>query len=477
MRSAITSYILAIIGVAVVAWIASTLLPVLGLASSALLFLLPVLYTAARGSIGPALFAALFSGVAYNYFLLPPRFTFRIHGLDNLISLFVLVAVAVVTSRLASKLRAGEAAASARAARSAELAELSALLSEHSLNSGVERGISFLSERYGELQLLSDNVDRLDPKSFSSLDQSAAAWARHNRDITGHGTAVMPAAEWTFFPLVRQNRRDEAIAALARPASGHIRSADELEHLDKLCLALGQFRDSEALEKARREREMLEARDTLQRTLLASLAHDFRTPLTVISGQLEGLAKISPEAREALAAAKRLNRMMSDLLGAARLEQGTLSPKMESIDLVDAVSTVCDDRSNHPDIAVKRNIPAALPFVSADPVLLHHVLVNLFDNAMRHANREVAWAAALDGERVCLSISDDGPGIPINEQAEIFDRFRRVKGGDRSGGSGLGLAIVKGFADAMGMTVTLETAPTGGACFTLAMPFVPGTTL
>ena len=116
MRSAITSYIMAMIGVAVVAWIASTLLPVLGLASSVLLFLLPVLYTAARGSIGAALFAALFAGIAYNYFLLPPRFTFRIHGLDNLISLFVLLAVAAVTSRLASKLRAGEVAASARAA-------------------------------------------------------------------------------------------------------------------------------------------------------------------------------------------------------------------------------------------------------------------------------------------------------------------------------------------------------------------------
>jgi two-component system sensor histidine kinase KdpD len=476
MRSAITSYIMAMIGVAVVAWIASTLLPVLGLASSVLLFLLPVLYTAARGSIGAALFAALFAGIAYNYFLLPPRFTFRIHGLDNLISLFVLLAVAAVTSRLASKLRAGEVAASARAARSAELAELSALLSEHALNKGVERGISFLSARYGELQILSD-VDRLDFKSFSSLDQSAAAWARHNRDITGHGTAVMPTSEWTFFPLAPQNRRDEAIAALARPASGPGRSAEELEHIDKLCLVLGQFRDSEALENVRREREILEARDSLQRALLASLAHDFRTPLTVISGQMERLARTSSEAREALTAAKRLDRMMSDLLGVARLEQGTLSPKMESIDLVDAVGTVCDDRANHPVIGVKRKIPADLPFVSADPVLLHHVLVNLFDNALRHANQEVAWAATRDGVRICLSICDDGLGIPANEQAEIFDRFRHVKGGDRTGGSGLGLAIVKGFSDAMGMTVTVETAPSGGACFTLSIPVVRGATL
>jgi two-component system sensor histidine kinase KdpD len=459
--------------VAFVAWATSVLLPVLGLASSVLLFLLPVLYSAARGSMGSALFAALLSGIAYNYFLLPPRFTFRIHGLDNLISLFVLVAVALVTSRLAARLRTREGEATERAARSAELAELSSVLAEHPSQQGVERGIAFLAQRYGEVVLLDGGVELLDPAILSSLDQSAAAWAIHNRDITGHGTAVMPAADWTFFPLVPQGRRDGAIVALARPTDGHTRLTSQLEHLDQLCLMLGQFRDAEALEAARREREMLEERDILRRTLLASLAHDFRTPLTVISGQLEGLAQTSPEASEALIAAKRLDRMMTDLLGAARLEQGALHPKFESIDLVDAVSAVCDDRSNHPGIAIARNIPADLPFVVADPILLHHVLVNLFDNALRHANHEVAWFAVQDGDQVCLCIADDGAGIPESERAEIFDRFRRVKGSDRADGSGLGLAIVKGFADAMAMTVTVRTAQSGGACFMLAMPCAP----
>lgn len=477
MRPAITSYIIAIAGVACVAWATSVLLPVLGLASAVLLFLLPVLYTAARGSMGSALFAALLSGIAYNYFLLPPRFSFRIHGLDNLISLFVLVAVALVTSRLAARLRAREGEAIERATYSAELAELSSVLAEHRSQDGVERGIAFLSQRYGEVLLLDGDVELLDSAILSSLDQSAAAWAMYNRDITGHGTAVMPAADWTFFPMVPQGRRDGAIVALARPIDGHTRLPSQLEHIDQLCLMLGQFRDAEALEAARREREMLEERDILRRTLLASLAHDFRTPLTVISGQLEGLAQTSPEASEALIAAKRLDRMMTDLLGVARLEQGTLYPKIESIDLVDAVSAVCNDRSSHPGIAIKRDIPADLPFVFADPVLLHHVLVNLLDNALHLSKSEVAWEAQVQGDHVCLSLSDDGPGIPFEEQAEIFDRFRRVKGGDRAGGSGLGLAIVKGFSDAMGMTITVGNSSSGGACFTLAMPCVSGTSL
>lgn len=470
MRSALTSYLTALVTVALVAWATSALFPVLGLASSALLFLLPVLYTAARGNVGSALFAALLSGVAYNYFLLPPRYTFRIHGLDNVISMIVLVAVALVTNRLAAQLRAREGEATDRAARSHELAELSSLLAEHPSHVGLDRGIAFVALRYGDVMVFDGEAESFDRGALSSLDQSAAAWTLHNRDITGHGTPIMPAADWTFFPLVPQARREGAIAGIARPADGRIRSAHEIEHLEQLCLLIGQFRDSEALEAAKRERELLEERDDLRRTLLASLAHDFRTPLTVISGQLEGLAQSSPEAAEALAATKRLNNMITDLLGIARLEQGALSPQFESVDLVDVVSAVCDDRANHPAINISRHIPADLPFVSADPVLLHHILVNLFDNALRHARQHIVWHAEAARGTVRLSLSDDGPGLAESERAEIFDRFHRGVGSDRSGGSGLGLAIVKGFADAMSMTVTISTASAGGACFTLSMP-------
>ena len=106
MRQPVTSCILALLGVAGIAWLTWAFLPVLGLASAALLFLLPVLYAAARGGTGPGLFAALAGATAYNYLLLEPRYTFRIHGLDDLVSVFVLVAVALVTSRLATRLMA-----------------------------------------------------------------------------------------------------------------------------------------------------------------------------------------------------------------------------------------------------------------------------------------------------------------------------------------------------------------------------------
>lgn len=161
---------------------------------------------------------------------------------------------------------------------------------------------------------------------------------------------------------------------------------------------------------------------------------------------------------------------MTDLLGAARIEAGTLAPAAESLDLVDVVAAVCEGLSRPSHLHLAREIAADLPFVEGDPVLLHHVLTNLLDNALRHARSQVRVAAQLDGDRVLLAVEDDGSGIPTADRVRIFERFGRVEGSDRTAGSGLGLAIVKGFADAMGMTVSVEGGSLGGARFVLALP-------
>lgn len=470
MTRTAAAYLEAFLAVSAVAWITAAQLPLLGLASSALLFLLPVLVSAVRGGVGPALTAALAGAAAYNFFLLEPRYTFRVHRLDNLVSVLVLVAVALVTSRLASRLMIREAEAVERARRSDELAELSGLLSSQPAPAALERGVALLEARYGKLELLPHAGQIPANEAFSSLDASAAAWSAHNGDMTGHGTDTMPAADWTFLPLSRRNRDDIGVVALARPMDGTVRPASELDHLLQLAMLLGQRLDRDALESERRERELLEERDRLRRTFLASLAHDFRTPLTIITGRLAELASRNPAASDALAAAQRMDRMMNDLVGSARIEAGALQPKLESTDLVDVVSAACERLIQPQGIALKQSIPADLPFVRSDPVLLQHLIANLIDNAFCHARSTVAVSAACESGLVLLKVSDDGPGIPEGERQHIFERFARIEGTDRTQGSGLGLAIVKGFGDVMGMTVTVDSAPSGGALFTIAMP-------
>lgn len=468
------AYGFAAAAVAFVAWLTSALLPYLGLASAALLFLLPVLLTAARGKLGPALFAALGGATAYNFFLLPPRFTFLIHAPDNLISVFVLIAVAIVTSRLATRLHAREAEALGRAQANQDQAELAALIASAEPDQAISLALAWLEPRFGSVRIIErDALPEAEP-GFTVLDLSAAAWAMHNADRTGHGSRIMSAADWTFVPLTPRGHHDSAVLAVGRAADGSVRSEPVLAQLHDHAALIGQAIDRAALEAARQARERLEQGDRLRQSLIAALAHDFRTPLTVITGQLEALAVQQPQARaqvsEALAAAHRLDRTMDDLIGAARLEQGALAPEMGTMDLVDVVTHAMDGLHLAGDIKVEQQVPADLPFISGDPVLLSHIIANLVDNAVRHARSCISVTAHVAGDMITLSVSDDGPGIPESLRERVFERFVRFEGGDRAHGSGLGLAIAQGFADAMAMTITLADSPSGGACFILSMP-------
>lgn len=468
------AYGFAAVAVAFVAWLTSALLPYLGLASAALLFLLPVLFTAARGHLGPALFSALAGATAYNFFLVPPRFTFRIHAPENLVSMFVLIAVAVVTSRLATRLHAREAEALARAQANQDQADLAAQIAGAEPEQAVDLGLAWLEPRFGPVRIIERDTLTEDEPGLTALDLSAAAWAMHNADRTGHGSRIMTAADWTFVPLTPRGHNDSALLAVARPADGSVRSDAVLAQLHDHAALIGQAMDRAALEGARRERERLEQADRLRQSLLAALAHDFRTPLTVITGQLEDIAGQRPEARsqveEALAAAHRLDRTMDDLIGAARLEQGALTPQISAIDLVDVMSNAIAGLHLPGHVTLDRDVPADLPFVAGDPVLLGHIVANLVDNAVRYAATRVAVTAGVAGDAVVLTVSDDGPGIAESERVRIFERFAAIEGSDRTHGSGLGLAIVRGFADAMAMTVSVGVSPSGGASFALAMP-------
>lgn len=471
MRSGPGSYVLALVGVALVTLATSLWLPTLGLASSALLFLLPVLLVSARGGVGPGLAAAATGALAYNYFLLPPRFSLRIHSLDNLVSMVVLAAVAVVTSRLATALRAGEAEAGARAEASDETAIVAGLLGRGVPSDGTAAALEWMEERYGPLRLIAHGDLPEGEAGFSTLDLSAAAWAMHNGDITGHATSTMPAADWSFVPLAPRGQGRCALLAVARPANGTTRSEAGLAQLHTLAQLLGQACDRAALESERHARERLEDRDILRRSLLASLGHDFRTPLTVVTGELDRLAARDEGAASALGEARRLHRMMEDLINAARIESGALEPQVEAVDLVDVVTDAIEALAGPLRVLeIVRHVPGDLPLAAADPVLLRHILINLLDNAARHAATAIGITAREADGRIVLEVSDDGAGIPVAERRRIFRRFTQFEGSDRRGGSGLGLAIAKGFADAMGMTIDLIDTGTPGSTFSLSMP-------
>jgi len=204
---------------------------------------------------------------------------------------------------------------------------------------------------------------------------------------------------------------------------------------------------------------------------LSSIGHDLRTPLTAATAAVDAVAVEAPDAPSiplARAGVARLRHFLDNLIGMVRIDTGEIAPRIEAVDLTDAVASAVHDlkhqlRGYHLDFAV----PPDLPLVRADPVLLHHILINLLTNAAVHGGRE--GRIAVRGMRlphgIRLTIADEGPGLG-DVPTRVFERFDRGESDDRKG-SGLGLAISKAFADAMCVKLTADNNPERGAAFSL----------
>jgi two-component system, OmpR family, sensor histidine kinase KdpD len=435
----------------------------IGAAAAGLLYLLPVLWASARAGLGAGLASAAFAALCYNFFLLEPRFTLRIHGVGDVAAFVVLTAVAVVTSRLASDLRAREIEARQRAEASEAEAELTALLAKpHTREALDAEALAFFSARFGEAHLVRSDALAEKRAGLSPLDAAAAAWALHNGSPSGHASEVMPSADFRFVPL---GRGSDDVLALAAAASVEPLASEAAAGLARIWV---QARDRLTAEAERQAREEAEQRDEVRRTLLAALGHDFRTPLTVLKS---GLAELEGEAPARLGReVDRIVRLSEDLIAAARLESGQ-GVVLEPVDLVDTIAALgAPEAHREPSIAMVTQIPDDLPLVRADPVMLVHLLGNLVENALRHARSQVVIAARAAGETVQVEVRDDGDGIDPAIAGMMFERF--VSGSDRAGGSGLGLAIARDLAQALGGSLSAGEAPGGGACFTLTLrPF------
>lgn len=448
-----------------------------------LLYLPSVLGAAILFGLRAGLGAAILSALAYNYFFTAPIHTFRIDRPADLVTVAILFLVAVVTSQLSARMRSQARIAAANAARNATIAGFSRRLLSCSMPEEIGaaacREIAQLFEC--NATLLAPGAPplilaRVPPDSpLTPSDLATAAWVLDYGEVAGRGAPHFVPSEWIFYPV----KTDAAILAamgLARD-DGFPVVADEhlpllLSLLDQLALALARA----SLEAGMRDVETLKERDRLRSALLSSVGHDLRTPLTAIVAVADALSSGTrdPSLIATLAAeATKLERYISNLLDMARIEAGTIRIKNEPVDLVDAVSAALRDlrpslsgRSVHVDIAED------LPLVRADPQLLHHILINILDNAARYSGEaaRIDISVRRDGSGICLSIADDGPGLPKLGEPGL-DTFVRIAGSDRKGGTGLGLAIVKGFAEAMGLDAVLrDRASPPGAEFALVFP-------
>jgi two-component system phosphate regulon sensor histidine kinase PhoR len=224
--------------------------------------------------------------------------------------------------------------------------------------------------------------------------------------------------------------------------------------------------------------------DQIRRDFVANVSHELRTPLTAIRGYVEALADGDADADErqrflgiVARHTQRMERLVKDLLRLARLDAGQERLELVACDTRTLVDSVVADLT--PSAAARSQqlrvtIAPDAPTVRADPAKLHDALRNLVVNAISYAPEQttIAIASARAGDRVAISVSDEGPGIPDDDLGRVFERFYRV---DKSrardpGGTGLGLAIVKHLVEMHGGTVAVANRPEGGAVFTMVLP-------
>lgn len=457
-------------GVAAVAGVVGLAMAVRELASGAnvaMLFLAAVLVSAVRSGTGPAIATSAAGFLAYNFFFTAPVHTLAVANWADIVTLVVFVAVAVTTGTLAARIRNQALAERARMSALQALYDfarrLGAKVGVDELCHAIVLQLHRLTGRPAVL-LLPDGEDvrvryAWPPEDdLPARDLAAARWAQAHGEPAGLGTGTMPTAGWHFRP-VRTAARTLGVLGLAgarAPQGDEAQTVDAV--LDQGAVALERI--SFAADAARVE--AMSQTEKLRGALLSSVSHDLRTPLTAILGAATSLRRdgdrITPDDRRALLdaiedEARRLDRFVNNLLEMTRLEGGALKPKREWIDLQDAVEAALAAVRRRQDQTVwTRAFPADLAPVSADPILLETVLVNVLDNAAKHGGAQVRIEAVVEDGRVALAVEDNGPGITPALLPLVFDRFTRAPAA--ASGAGLGLSICKGLVEAMGGTIT-----------------------
>jgi len=458
--------------------------PWIGVGGIDLIYLLPVIVASGRLGLWPGIATGVLSGLAYNFFFLPPIYTFTVAEPQSVLTMFVLIGIAVLTANLTGRLKVRATLGARSAQENAAVAAFGQALARSSDWEATSRtvceemarmlGVSaiLLDDRDGELERVATSSDDLPP--FGPVDRAAADWAWSRGEATGAGTGTLVSADWQFQPL-KTALGVLGVVGLASSDGGDPVGAGRAVLLATLLGQAALAHERLKLEEQVREVSVLRERDRLRAALLSSIGHDLRTPLTSVAASIDALAS-DPNDSSALPVARaevaRLRRFLDNLVDMVRIDTGALNLKIEAVDLTDAVASAVHDlkdllRGSRIDLRV----PANLPLVEADATLLHHILINLLANAALHGG---AGTIEVIGERtpfaVALSIRDHGPGLTPGSEATVFETFAQGRGGDQRGGSGLGLAIAKGFAEAMGAGITAANHLNGGAKFTLLLP-------
>jgi len=458
-----------------------------------MVYLAGVVFVAARFGRGPSVLASIAGVAAFDFLYVPPYLTFAVADTQYLLTFAVMLLVSLLVSNLTAGMRHQARVARYREGRMRSLnamgRELASARTEDAIGRIAVRHVSqvFAAEA---VVLLPDPAGRVaHPRaesihgSLHGADLAVAQWVHDHGRPAGQGTDTLPAAEAHYLPLAGAVGPIGVLALLpANPRTVFVPEQHRLleTFAHQIVLALERVQ----LAAQARAAEVRAESERLRNALLSAISHDLRTPLAVIVGGLGTLlehgerldARRRQELGEAIMdEAQRMTGLVDNVLDMARLQSGAVRLRRQWHSLEEIVGSVLHRLEKRlADRPVDIRLPADLPLVLIDGVLVEQVLVNLVENAVKYtpagARIEID-ASARDGE-VIVCVSDRGPGLPPGEEERVFEKFHRGPAETGPGGFGLGLAICRAIVEAHGGCIRARNRPGGGAEFTFVLPAV-----
>ena len=485
-------YLMALLTVAIGLAAAAVIQRSIGIENVDLVFLTAVVGVAVRYGLWPSLLASVAASLCYNFFFLPPIYTFTITDPTNIAAFFFFMLIAVLVSNVAARVRTQADSAIGRVRTTESLYAFSRKLAgtatlddvlwatayQTALMLGVRVVLLLPEEAVLTVKAGYPPEDQLD-----KADLAAANWAWDNDRPAGRGSDTLPGAKRLFLPM-RTGRGPIGVIGIDDDRTGPLLTPDQRRLLDALmdqgALAIERVLLVEDMDRVKRTVES----DRLRAALLTSISHDLKTPLASVLGAASTMRDLAgglsePEKRDLLATvideSERLNRFIANLLDMTKLESGAVVPNTARHDIGEIVGSALRRAGKilaHHRVSLE--LAADLPMLELDAVLFEQALFNLLDNAAKYAPADstISIRSLRDKDWVSLQVVDEGGGIPRSELDSVFDKFYRAQKGDHvRPGTGLGLAIARGFVEAMHGTIFADNrTDRSGAVLTIRLP-------
>ncbi len=459
----------------------------------AMMYLLGIVITSMRTGRWPALAATLLSVAAFDFFFIPPFYTFAVDDIRYLVTFGVMFVVANVITSMTLQIREQAEASRKRERSTAALYALSRKLARERKKNQIfdiatkhigelfhSQIVILLQDKQGELTVVETRTGAF---AVDRKELGVAQWVFDNRHSAGLGTDTLPGARALYLPMVASSGVIGVVGVLPEDAQSRF-DPEDIHFLESFVNQTAMAMERVLLAKeAHDERLKAQAQD-VRNTFLSSVSHDLRSPLAVVTGAastlLEKDASLDRTARLELLRTiheetDRLERIIRNVLNLTRLESGAIAIHKEWQPLEEITGAVLNSLSDRlRERALELNIPPDLPLIPFDTLLMEQVLSNLMENAIRHtpAGTPIELTVILQKSAVMIEIADRGPGLPAGEEEAIFSKFTR--GTNTRMGAGIGLAICRAIVEAHGGRIWAENRPGGGAAFRFTLP-VEGT--